>query len=52
MRHNIGIGDSIVIAIDGKALSGKVTDTRENSVGKPVIELELNTSCGYKLVCK
>lgn len=50
MRHNIGTGDSIVIAIDGKALFGKVTDTRENSVGKPVIELELDRACRYKLV--
>lgn len=52
MRLNIGTGDSIVIAIDGKALSGKVTDTRENSAGRSVIELELDMSCGYKLVCK
>jgi hypothetical protein len=50
MRHHIGTGDSIVITIDGKALFGKVTDTRENSAGEPVIELELDRACGYKLV--
>ena len=50
MKHHIETGDSIVIAIDGKALFGKVTDTRENSAGKPVIELELDKACGYKLV--
>lgn len=50
MEHNIKIGDSIVVAIDGKALSGKVTDARRNSLGKPVIDLELDESCGYKIV--
>lgn len=50
MGHNIEIGDSIVVAIDGKALSGKVTDTRDNSAGNHVIELELNSYCGYKIV--
>lgn len=50
MEHNVKTGDSIVIAIDGKALSGKVIDTRCNSLGKPVIDLELDESCGYKIV--
>ncbi len=50
MTHNIEIGNSIVVAIDGKALSGKVTDTRYNSAGNPVIEMELDRSCGYKIV--
>ena len=49
MGHYIEIGDSIVVAIDGKALYGKVTDTRDNSAGEHVIELELDESCGYKL---
>jgi hypothetical protein len=52
MGHNIKTGDSIVIAIDDKALSGRVIDTRCNSLGKPVIELELDESCGYKLVSR
>jgi hypothetical protein len=50
MEHNIKIGDSIVVAIDGKALSGNVTDTRRNSLGKLVIELDLHEYCGYKIV--
>lgn len=52
MIHNIKAGDSIVVAVDGRSLSGKVTDTRENSLGKPVIELELDESCMHKLVWK
>lgn len=50
MGHSIEIGDSIVVAIDGKALYGKVTDTRNNSLGDSVIDLELDESCGYKIV--
>lgn len=49
MGHYIEIGDSIVVAVDGKALFGKVTDTRDNSAGEHVIELELDTACEYKL---
>lgn len=50
MRQSIEIGDSIVVVIDGKALSGKVIDTRNNSLGNNVIELELDKSCRYKIV--
>jgi hypothetical protein len=50
MGHNIGIGDSIVIAVDDKTLSGKVTDTRNNSLGNLVIEMELDEPCRYKIV--
>ena len=50
MRRHIETGDSIVIAIDGKALFGKVNDIRYNSAGEPVIELGLDRACGYKLV--
>lgn len=37
MGHCVEIGDSIIVTIGGKALSGKATDTRDNSAGKPVI---------------
>jgi hypothetical protein len=50
MGHNVEVGDSIVIAIGDKVLSGKVIDTRNNSLGDPVIELELDESCRYKIV--
>ena len=50
MRQNIEIGDSIVVAIDNKALFGKVTDVRENNDRKTVIELKLDDACRYKLV--
>lgn len=52
MGHHVETGDSIVIGIDGKALYGKVTDIRYNSAGEPVIELELDESCGYEIVYK
>ncbi len=50
MKQNIEIGDSIVVAIDNKALFGKVTDVRENNDRKPVIELKLDDACRYKIV--
>lgn len=52
MTHNINTGDSIVVAIDDKALFGKVIGTRKNSAGDPVIELELDEACRYKLIWK
>jgi hypothetical protein len=52
MELDIEIGDSIVIAIDGKALSGKVAGTRTNDTGNHVIEMELYEYCGYKIVRK
>lgn len=42
--------DSIVVAIDDKALFGKVTGIRKNSAGEPVIELALDKACEYKIV--
>jgi hypothetical protein len=50
MGRGVEIGDSIVIAIGDKVLSGKVTDTRNNSLGNTVIEMELDESCRYKIV--
>lgn len=52
MEYGIKIGDSIVVTVDGKVLSGKVTDTRDNSVGNRVIELELDESCRYEITLK
>ena len=52
MTHSIKTGDSIVVAIDDKALFGKVIETRKNSAGDPVIELELDKACRYKIVCE
>lgn len=52
MGHYVETGDSIVVAIDGRVLSGKVTNTRNNSAGNLVIELEPDESCGYELTRK
>lgn len=50
MACDIKTGDSIVVAIDDKALFGKVVDTRKNSAGDPVIDLKLDEACRYKIV--